>query len=186
MAPRIPATSLTVDALLAAGASTLAVDFQGLNAMDFAVNNLYATTQGGQRGARRRPTQGRKRAGRVDGAANEDDVERAIWKALKRARQREEILRDRNDAPVTGGAASADARYRAAGARATEVRRSRAARPRSSTTASTAASASSPRPTRRSRRAPATALCDPNAAPWAVGGSAGQAQPARASTTSSP
>ena len=40
----------TVDALLAAGASTLAVDFQGLNAMDFAVNNLYATTQGGQRG----------------------------------------------------------------------------------------------------------------------------------------
>ena len=108
----------TVDALLAAGASTLAVDSQGLNAMDFAVNTLYATTQGGQRGRAPPPRD------RVDRAPHEDDVERAIWKALKRARQREEILRDRNDAPVTGGAASADARYRAAAARDGEARRS--------------------------------------------------------------
>ncbi|KAH8054940.1 hypothetical protein JL721_10357 [Aureococcus anophagefferens] len=130
----------------------------GLNAMDFAVNNLYATTQGGQRGRRRRHAATRGERGRR---------RRAIWKALKRARQREEILRDRNDAPVTGGAASADARYQRRGARDGEVRRS--ARRRSSTTASTAASASSPRPTRRSRRAPATALCDPNATLVAVG-----------------
>ncbi|KAH8060460.1 hypothetical protein JL722_4556 [Aureococcus anophagefferens] len=129
-----------------AGASTLAVDFQGLNAMDFAVNNLYATTQGGQRAAAADP--GRKR--------------------------REEILRDRNDAPVTGGAASADAVPGAARRRGPAVARA-AALLDDGVDGRVCVFAAS-----HETLAPGAgdhALCDPNATPW-VGGDA-PGKPAR-------